>query len=241
MGSRVKANIICDCQAGKEAFEAVAFANFDFHVFKKKIKVLNGEVITEEDRYALNWHEYLGHLKDEGILIDPDSREFFQRYQMPRPEMDFFNQFQNFQNEIRSIFKSINGKQSIDLDTWQTIFRESEKVGESIIIKPAVEKTVYPEDLENLHFERRITAETYRAFIFGQLRQLILDKKLFQIRLCQGCLKYFLESPKSKNRSRRATVKPPPFQDTKEAMIIKKKKKKVTDNQHSLFFQDEDL
>ena len=177
--------------------EILAFANFIFEIRKTTTKVIVGDGIQEEERFSLNWPEYVEHLQERGIRIVPESRAFFKRYQAPKPDLVFFNDFERFQNEFRKILDEICEGKAISLESWQTIFREAERIGEMIIPNPAVKRPVSESDLQELSFEKHITAETYRAFLFGQLRDLIVGRKLFRLRKCPECGVYFFDNTKN--------------------------------------------
>ena len=182
------------------AIELLAFANFDFRVNKQSTKVIVGDRVQEEERFVLNWKEYLQVLRHKGIKTDHESRSFMQRYAMPRPDQDFFRRFNRFQEEIREVLTVISQERVIQPDVWNTIFRESEKLGEVITTNPQITKPVTEETLSSLKFEKQVSAETYRAFLFGQIRDLILSRKVFRIRRCPECEIFFMDSTRNANK-----------------------------------------
>ena len=81
--------------------EILVFANFDFEIKTLNTKVIVGERVQNETRYALNWPEYLTKLKQNGLLADERDRAYFARYQTPRADQEVFINFQRIQTEIR--------------------------------------------------------------------------------------------------------------------------------------------
>jgi hypothetical protein len=182
------------------AIELLAFANFEFSVHRQSTKVIIGDRVQEEERFVLNWKDYLQVLRHKGIKTDHESRSFMQRYAMPRAEHDYFRRFTRFQDEVRDLLATISRDRVIQPDVWNTIFRESEKLGEVITTNPLVTKPVTEEDLGSLKFEKQVSAETYRAFLFGQIRDLILSRKVFRIRQCPECEVFFMDSTRNANK-----------------------------------------
>ena len=182
------------------SIELLAFANFEYRVNRQSTKVIVGDRVQEEERFVLNWKEYLQELRQKGIKTDHESRSFMQRYAMPRPDQDYFRRFKRFQDEIREILTKISDERAIQPDVWNTVFRESEKLGEVITTNPPVTKPVTEDDLGSLKFEKQVSAETYRAFLFGQIRDLILSRKVFRIRRCPECDFFFMDSTRNANK-----------------------------------------
>jgi len=181
-------------------FEILIFANFRFEILEVPVKVITRDRVQEENRFVLNWKEYSRHLKESGLDPDPACRPFFSRYEAPRPDMQFIDQLLGLQAEVREVLDRISGEQVIPLEFWQTIFREADKLTETVVPKPAVRSDVSEDLLKYLIFEKSVTSETYRAYLYGELRDMILGKKIFLIRKCPECGVYFLDQ--TKNRSK---------------------------------------
>ncbi|MEW6262943.1 MAG: CGNR zinc finger domain-containing protein [Thermodesulfobacteriota bacterium] len=180
--------------------ELLAFVNFKYKINKMTAKVLIGERIQEEERYALNWREYLNCLEGLDIEVNVETRPFFHRYQNPRPDTDFFHTFMIFQKELQEMLDDIIRTGTIPLAAWQTIFRESEKISEVVVPRTRIDQDVRPEDLTGIRFEKLVTADTYRAFLFGRLRDLIISRQVFRLKKCPECRKYFLDVSKNGKR-----------------------------------------
>ena len=180
--------------------ELLVFANFDFEINQISTRVLSGEKIQIEERFVLNWSDYLARLNEEGGGIDIESRQFFARYAAPRPDQEFFKDFKSFQGEMRSILDTICETKTIPLDTWQLIFREAEKTHQKVIARPPVTSDVKEAGLRELVFDKCVEAETYRAFLFGNLLGAITAKKVFRIRKCPLCSQYFFDESKNGRR-----------------------------------------
>lgn len=177
--------------------EILVFANFEYRIEKTTTKVIVGDRVQDEERYNLNWKEYSDLLKSKGFDVSPQVRPFFNRYQAARPDKEFFHKFMIFQDEIKEILDTIAGGRSIPLELWQSLFREAEKIGEFVLPKPEVKGPIREEDLQNLTFEKHVTAETYRAFLYGELRRLIVERKIFRLRKCPECNVYFYDGTKN--------------------------------------------
>ena len=156
--------------------------------------------MQEELRYALNWREYIQHLEDQGLKIDLQERAFFSRYEKIRLEEDFFLTFFEFQNEIRQMLDVISKEREIPLTVWESIFREAEKVREVVRPHPAPVRSIGPEDLNELDFRKQVAAETYRSFLLGELRSLIVGRRIFRCRKCPECNRYFYDNTKNGNK-----------------------------------------
>ena len=180
--------------------EILVFANFDFEINQIATRVLSGEKIQMEERFVLNWADYLAALKEEGIVVDTQARKFFARYAALRPDREFFQDFQLFQGELRSILDTICETKTIPLETWHLVFREAEKTRQKFITNPPVTREVTAPELREMVFERCVESETYRAFLFGELSSAIAGKKVFRIRKCPLCNRYFFDDSKNGRR-----------------------------------------
>jgi hypothetical protein len=180
--------------------EILVFANFDFEINQIAIRVLSGETIQMEERFVLNWSDYLAKLNAEGITVDTQSRQFFARYAASRPDREFFQDFKSFQTELRSILDTICETKTIPLETWQLIFREAAKTHPKIVAIPAVTREITESGLRELVFDRCVEAENYRAFLFRELLGVITVKNVFRIRKCPRCGKYFFDNSKNGRR-----------------------------------------
>ena len=180
--------------------EILAFANFQFEVLETTMKVIVGEGVRDEIRYKLNWTQFLDRLREAGLQLNPDDRPFFSRYQMPRPDDQFFRQFLGFQDEIKSLLATISERRAIPLAAWEAVFREAERVGEVVVPHPPVKKDITEQDLGRLAFQKSITAESYRALLYGQLRGLIISRRIFRLRKCLECGTFFLDDTRRGNK-----------------------------------------
>jgi len=177
--------------------EILVFANFDFKINTLNTKVIVGDRVQDETRYVLNWSEYLAELKQNGLMDDERDRAYFSRYRTPRAGQEVFVNFQNFQTEIREILDMISQEKVIPFETWQTIFREALKVQAIIQPVPQVQGMIHEADLDRLRFEKKASAETYRAYLYAELRDLIVSKKVFRLRKCPECRNYFYDQTKN--------------------------------------------
>ena len=182
------------------AVELLIFANFRFETVMVPMKVIVHGQVKEADRFALNWPEYTDLLRKEGLDVDSPSRWFFSRYEPPRPDRDFFDDLIKVQTEVREILNVISRDRLIPVEVWKTTFREAERLTEIFVPVPQVESAVHEEDLKAMVFEKSVMAETYRAFLLGELKDLIVSKQVFRIRKCPECGIFFMDQTKNQRK-----------------------------------------
>ncbi len=180
--------------------EVLAFANFNFEIQRMTTKVIYGRGVREEFRYTLNWSDYIDFLQREEIVIRPQSRDFFPQFQTIRQNERFFYEFKDLQAEIRNVLNVIIETKSIPLDIWHTVFKEAESLNEAIRPDPPILDDILEDDLADIEFVRYTTAESYQAFLYGQLRGLIIDKTIFRLRKCPECQRYFIDRTRRGNK-----------------------------------------
>ncbi len=178
--------------------EILAFANFDFKISTIPMKVIVGGRVIEAERFVLNWAQYLDILKKKKLDQDLSSPAFQAKCDTPRSEPDYFLAFKQFQAEIRNILDVICQEKAIPPEVWEIIFKEAGQLSETYVPVPPVEGLVSDEDLQTMVFIKQVRADTYRALLFGQLRDLIVDKTVFNLRKCPECRVYFLDQTKNR-------------------------------------------
>jgi len=179
------------------AEEILAFANFNFEISKIRMKVIEGGEVRLAERYVLNWPEYIGILEQKRLGLNRPSRDLFSKYEIPRPDQDVFISLNKLQAEIREILDVICLTKTIPLNVWETIFRQADHLKEVFFTDPPVEGCITEDDFQSLDFKKYIKAESYRTCLFGELRNLIVDKTVFRLRKCPECSAYFLDRTKN--------------------------------------------
>jgi hypothetical protein len=177
--------------------EILAFINFKFEIRETSTKVIIADRIQDEKRYTLNWKDYTTYLDKKGVRINLSMRSFLAKYAIPRTNTDIFNDLIGFQKELIELidFICINGR--IPYESWIMIFREAEKAREIILPGRQVNSDVSEKDLLDMEFNKELSAESYRSFLFGQLRNLIVRRLVFRIKKCPECQAYFVDQTRN--------------------------------------------
>ena len=89
---------------------------------------------------------------------------------------------------------------TIPFRVWETVFREAENLTEIVTPVQDVRDDVSEEQLQDLEFEKRTTAETYRGFLLGELKDQIVDKRVFRMRKCPECNLFFMDNTRNGNK-----------------------------------------
>ena len=169
--------------------ELLTFLNFKLSYEMVHIKSI-GETVSEVPRYSLNWKEYQNKLAEGGIKSDIQSRPLFSRYTALKPDSIFFDELIAFQQELRQLLMGILAERKIAQSVWQRIFKDSD--GLAVFIEPVGPAGDWSqEDVANLKFNYNFDAETYRAFITGLVRELIINKEIFHLALDETGSFYF--------------------------------------------------
>ncbi|MFH1138088.1 MAG: CGNR zinc finger domain-containing protein [Pseudomonadota bacterium] len=177
--------------------EILTFANFTFKILSRTTKVIVGRGIRDEERFFLNWGEYVEALGRVGGGLGAQAKELGERYDGRRMDRGAFEDLLKFQERFREILDHICRARTIPPDIWAEIFRENSGLRE--VVKPIddVFTSVGPAELAGLAFRREIRTGLYRHFLFASLRDLIVARKIFRFRRCPECRKFFFDETKN--------------------------------------------
>ena len=180
--------------------EIIVFANFNFEISRTTTKVIVSRGVVDEERFVLNWAEYQAELEANRLKPSPGTRPFYDRYSSPRQDDTTFKDLIKFQLEIIKLLRQITDSNTVPFEAWETIFREAEKRKQIVLADPPVRKAVGPEDLEQIKFTKHVIAESYRAVLFGELRDLILSRRVFRLRCCPECGLFFMDHTRNASK-----------------------------------------
>ena len=178
-------------------YEILMFANFNFQIQTRKTKVIVGGGIREEERFFLNWTEYIQELEKVGVDFASRPQGLIDRYDGQRTDPGSFSDLLRFQESFRDILDDICLTRTIPENLWTEVFRGSEEMNE--VVKPVQEvlRPVGIEELSGLTFKREVRAEVYRFYIYAGLKNLIVGKQIFRLRRCPECRLFFFDVTKN--------------------------------------------
>ncbi|MDR2141766.1 MAG: hypothetical protein LBR11_08270 [Deltaproteobacteria bacterium] len=174
--------------------ELIAFLNFQFELEKKATKLVEGDTVTTVSRWGVNWRAYLTSLERLGVPVAKENRARLDRYKSLQSGPELHQDLINFQARLRQTLRDMTLDQRLPLDFLQRVFRRTN--GLPVFIEPrALNSDLNPNNLAHLEFAHSYETETYELYILAIIRDLIIQKRIFQLAQTEGV--FFLAEPET--------------------------------------------
>jgi hypothetical protein len=163
--------------------ELITFLNFVFEKKTTNTKIAQDEGVTYASRWILNWRDYVKLLEDLGIDASADNRPSLLRYGYPQRDSNTIDDLIAFQKKLRSDLKEMVLSQRLVYSFCKRIFNETNGINVYLTLPETFEADLTPKNIDSLILPRNYETSTYRIFIMAILREMIVDKTLFQLKI----------------------------------------------------------
>jgi hypothetical protein len=174
--------------------ELTAFLNFVFEKKQAMTKVVEDDEISKALRWQLNWREYEAHLRSLGIKADSEERPSLLRYGNPQPDIKVLDDLMDFQATLRKIITNIVIEKKIPPAHYLRFFSEANGVSTFLPLPDTLTSDITPGNIGSLGLHYSYDASTYRIFMSAVIRDMIVDKTIFNLRIDNEG-KFYLTSP----------------------------------------------